>query len=81
MRLDLQVQHQLYLGQQVQLVRQEQQVLQEVLVRLGLQARRVRLEQPDPQVLQAQRVQRELQAQQDLKVLQEIRERLDQLVR
>ena len=33
--------------------------------------------QPDPLALQAQRVLRETQVQQDLKVLQETRERLD----
>ena len=69
------------LAQRAPLVRQEQQVLQEVLVRLGLQARRVTQVQPDPLALQAQRVIRERQVQQDLKVLQEIRVRLDQLVR
>ena len=56
---------------------QEQQVLQEILDRLG---RKVRLGQqaqpeiPDPQV---RRALREAQVQQDLKVLQEIREQLD----
>ena len=69
------------LAQRAPLVRQEQQVLQEILVRLGLQARQVPPEQPDPQVLQARRVIREQQVQQDLKVLQEIQERLDRLVR
>ena len=64
----------------VLLVRQEQQVLQEILVRLGLQARQVIPVQPDPLALQAQRVLRETQVQQDLKVLQATRERLDQLV-
>ena len=66
--------------QPVLLVRQEQQVLQEILARLGLQARRVIPVQPDPQALQAQRVLREKQVRQDLLVLQETRERLDQLV-
>ena len=61
-------------------VRQEHKVLQEILVRLGLQARKVSLGQQDPQVLQAQRVQRERQVQQDLKVIKETSERLDLLV-
>ena len=56
-------------------------MLQEILARLGLQARRVIPVQPDPLALQALRAQREKQAQQDLQVLQETRERLDQLVR
>jgi hypothetical protein len=62
------------------LVRQEQQVLQEILARLGLQAQRATREQQDPQVLQALRVQREQQVRQDLKVLQDQSVRLDQLV-
>ncbi len=62
-------------------VHKEQQVLQEILVRLGLQARQELPVQQDPQVLQAQRAIREQLAQQDLKVLQETRERLDRLVR
>ena len=59
---------------------QEQQVLQEILVRLGLQARPEIPALPDPLALQALRAQRETQAQQDLLVLQETRERLDRLV-
>ena len=55
-------------------------MLQELLVRLGLQARQEVPEQPDPQALQAQRVLREQQVQQDLKELQATRERLDLLV-
>ena len=43
----------------------------------GLLARKVRRVQPDPQAL---RVQREAQVQQDLKVIQAQRERLDRLV-
>jgi hypothetical protein len=69
------------LAQRAPLVLKERQVLQEILVRLGLQARRVTQVQLDPLVLQAQRVLREQQVQQDLKVLQEIREQLDQRVR
>ena len=59
---------------------QEQQVLQEILVRLGLQARPEIPALPDLKALQALRAQRETQAQQDLLVLQETRERLDRLV-
>ena len=55
-------------------------MLQEILARLGLQARRVTPVQPDPLALQALRAQREIQVRQDLKVLQEQRDRLDQLV-
>ncbi len=55
-------------------------MLQEILARLGLQARRVRQAQQDPLVLQALRVQRESQVQQDLKVLQDQSVRLDRLV-
>jgi hypothetical protein len=69
------------LAQRAPLVQQERKVLQEILVRLGLQARQVPPVQPDPQVLQARRVIREQQVQQDLKVIKEALERLDQLVR
>ena len=64
----------------VPLERQELQVLQEILDRLGRRVRLVRQAQPeiqDPQVLRALR---EAQVQQDLKVLQEVRERLDRQV-
>ena len=61
-------------------VRQEQAVLQELLVPLAQRGQQAPLAQPDPSALQAQRVLRERQVQQDLKVLQETRERLDQLV-
>ena len=65
----------------VRQVRKEQQVIREVLVRLGLQAHKGTQVQQDPQALQALRVLRERQVQQDLQVLQETRERLDRLVR
>ena len=55
-------------------------MLQEVLARLGLRVRPVRPVQPDPLVIQAQRVLREMRVRQDLQVLQETRERLDRLV-
>ena len=55
-------------------------MLQDKLVQLVRRVRQVPLAQPDPSALQAQRVLREIQAQQDLKVLQETRERLDLLV-
>jgi predicted esterase YcpF (UPF0227 family) len=52
-------------------------VIQEVLDRLALRVLPVQQETQDPQGLQAQRVQREIQVQQDLLVLQETRELLD----
>ena len=55
-------------------------MLQELLVRLGLQARQEVQDQQDPQVLQDLRAVREQQVQQDLKVIKEASERLDQLV-
>ena len=83
---DLRV-HLVLLAQQVPLdllalpVHKESKVLQEILARLGLPARKAMPEQQDPLVLQAQRAQREKLALQEQQVLQEIRERLDQLVR
>ena len=55
-------------------------MLQDKLVQLVRRVRQVPSAQPDPSALQAQRVLRETQVQQDLKVLQATRERLDQLV-
>ena len=66
--------------QQALRVRQEQAVLQELLVRLGLQAHKGTRVQQDPKALQALREIREQQVQQDLLVLQEASERLEQLV-
>ena len=59
------------------LVRQEQQVIQEVLGRLARRVPLVLLELKDPQALQVQRVLREQQVQQDLLALQETRDLLD----